>query len=119
MKVIESEMVVMYDVDDTLVKWSDKHTQPHDNAIEFIDPYDGASLFLKKHQKHINLLKQHKARGYTVIVWSGGGYRWAETVINTLGLSIHVDVVMSKCMKFVDDLPAEEVLGSRIYLEDK
>jgi FMN phosphatase YigB (HAD superfamily) len=115
---LDNEMVVMFDVDDTLVMWSDKFHTPETGKIEFVDPYDDTTLYLKPHRKHINFLKQLKARGYTIIVWSGGGYRWAKAVVETLGLKDSVDVVMTKPAKFVDDLPANEVLVNRVYLED-
>jgi hydroxymethylpyrimidine pyrophosphatase-like HAD family hydrolase len=118
MRVIDNEMIVCFDVDDTIVKWSGNHTQPHTHAIEFTDPYNNDLVFLIPHKKHINLLKQLKNRGYTIIVWSGGGYRWAETVVNTLKLESYVDTAMSKPAKYVDDLQAHDILGSRIFLED-
>lgn len=44
MKILESEMVVMYDIDDTLVKWSDKFMVPEQGKVEFVDPYDTSDL---------------------------------------------------------------------------
>lgn len=114
MKVVENEWLSMWDVDDTLCLWG----KPQDpRAIEFIDPHDKQIHLLVPHERHIKLLKDFKARGYTIIVWSGGGYEWAETVVKTLGLEDYVDFAMTKPMKYIDDLPAVEILGSRIYLE--
>lgn len=115
MKVIDNEMVAAFDIDDTLLMWF--HPDAQTRGQHFKDPHDDTEHLLVPHEKHIKLLKDFKARGYTIIVWSGGGYAWAETVVKTLGLEDHVDIVMTKIMKYVDDLEAHEILGSRIYLK--
>lgn len=115
MKTINSEQTVFYDVDDTLVMWGQE-----DYDIEINDAYSpGNKLCLKKHKKHIKLLIDHHARGFTNIVWSAGGFAHAEAVVKALQLEPYVHLIMSKPIKFFDDLPAQEVLVNRIYLEDK
>lgn len=116
LKVIKNETIVMYDVDDTLVLWH--HPNKDTRGITFVDPHDQTHHCLVPHDKHIKLLKDFKARGYTIFVWSGGGFDWAETVVKTLGLEDYVDFCMTKPTKWVDDLSADEVLGSKIYLKD-
>lgn len=113
MKVIGSDMVVHCDVDNTLVMWNKPHGP---TSIVLKDPYNGAKNSLVPHTQHIDLLKKYKNQGYTVIVWSAGGKLWAETVVNALGLSDVVDFAMCKSVKYVDDLQASEVLGSRVYI---
>lgn len=123
MQVIDNDKVVFYDVDDTLVKWPENwnlpgsFSQPSEGSLPFVDPYDSSINHLIPFEKHINLLKKHKGRGYLVIVWSAGGVRWAQSVINTLELQGYVDFVMTKPLKYVDDLTAGEILGERIYLK--
>ena len=39
MKVIKSEDVVCFDLDDTLALWDANHNVPHEGAIEVKNPY--------------------------------------------------------------------------------
>jgi predicted HAD superfamily phosphohydrolase YqeG len=97
--VLESDKVLYVDVDNTLVLW-DKDTY-------------------KPHKGHVNLIKQFKARGQKVVVWSAGGYVWALKVVKELGLEEYVDLVLSKPSWWADDLRADGVLPevNRIYLD--
>lgn len=117
MKIVENEQIVCFDVDDTLVKWTDRYTQPHENALDFNDPYDNSTNYLAPHKAHVALLKKFKGRGYYIRVWSAGGVKWAESVVNRLKLNSYVDSVETKPIKIVDDLPPNEFLY-RLYLKD-
>lgn len=112
---LSGEMNVGYDVDETLILHKDS-----DTAIDITNPYTGETKRFTPHSRHVTLLKDHKARGYRIIVWSNGGDAWAKAVVDALGLgdegSKSVDIVMTKLCKYVDDLPAEQVLANRIYL---
>ena len=114
MKTIKNESIVMWDVDDTLVL----HKHSSKKGTIKIKDNTGEYLHLKPHKLHIKVLKDHKLRGFTNIVWSGGGYKWAKKVVKALGLSKYVDIIMTKPCKFFDDLPSEQVLVGRVYLPD-
>lgn len=116
MKIVENEMIVAFDVDDTLVMWHSK-VDPI-NKIQIINPYGGSETWLKPHKRHIELLKEYKGRGMTIIVWSAAGYKWAESVVNSLGIQDYVDLIMTKPGKLVDDLSVQEIFTTRIYLKD-
>lgn len=114
MLVNHNDQVIVFDVDDTLVMW---RTNNHNLTV--VDPYDGSNQKLEIHARHVKLLTDHFHRGYQVIVWSAAGSRWAEAVVMALKLEPYVHVVMGKPIKYVDDLVANEFMGSRIYLDNK
>lgn len=116
MELIESEMIVYFDCDDSLCMWTDNIYLPGGDKIEFEDPYDSSLVYLIPHYRHIKLLKDYKERGYTVIIWSAAGYRWAQVVAKILELEEYIDYCQSKPIKFVDDLQASEILGDRVYI---
>lgn len=113
MQVIDNESVVCFDVDDTLILWE----QELITGLQITCPYDGAKFIVRPHEGHIKLLKNHKARGHKIIVWSQSGYQWAEAVVNALRLSEYVDFIMTKPRTYVDDLPVQEWLQDRVYIK--
>lgn len=126
MQVYDGEMVVTFDVDDTLVMWPENDrfrinqassAQPSEGSIEIPAGYGTGVFHLVPHTKHIELLKNMKARGHVVVVWSAAGVKHAESVVKTLKLEPYVDVVMTKPCKYVDDLKVESWFGPRIYLK--
>lgn len=119
MKVIKSENLIVFDVDETLVCYPGKKDGvkfPSDNILVY-DPYDGEYVARSAHKPHIKLLKNHKARGATILVWSQNGYEWAKAVVRALELDEFVDIIASKPRAYVDDLPSSEWMGPRIYMK--
>lgn len=115
MKTIENEQCIYFDVDDTLVMWG-KITEGQ-KAIHVTCPYDKSQETLRPHPGHIKVLKDRKARGAHITVWSHAGYRWAEAVVRALGLTEYVDVCATKPCMYVDDKQAHEILGERLYID--
>ena len=114
MKVIENEQLIMIDVDDTLVMWGSENIDYKRVLVE--DPYDNKTVELRAHAGHIKVLKDRKARGAFIVVWSAGGYKWAEAVVKALQLESYVDIIASKPFMYIDDKLAEDILGERLYL---
>lgn len=112
MIIVDNELVIFVDVDDTLITWQDKTNK----SINISSPYDGSDNWVTPHKGHIKILKDRKARGSRIFVWSQGGWAWAEAVVKALDLTKYVDFVMSKPYAYIDDLTANEILGERIYL---
>jgi phosphoserine phosphatase len=145
MKVLPCKLPTYFDVDDTLIMWNLPAADDPD-VIEITCPTsrtqralqdmsDDGSLTpdtpnecvsvgswtqrVKPHKKHIEALKQHYLRGHTVIVWSAGGWEWAEAAVRALGLQPYVHLVIEKPTWYYDDLQANEILGKRYYLKDE
>lgn len=119
MKVARSEHTICFDCDDTLIMWDQNHTQPFEGAVAVTCPHDGQVTYHRPHERHIGFLKKQYAKGYTVVVWSAGGVGWANAIVEALELQDHVDFVMSKPQKWVDDLSNPgDVLGTHIYLSE-
>lgn len=94
---------VFFDVDDTLVLW----TVPAGKEEEALRFQDATGIVLAlPHKRHIEAIREHKARGHFVVVWSQGGADWAEEVVKVLQLTHLVDVVMCKPSWFYDDIPS-------------
>lgn len=100
---IPDKPIVFSDVDDTLVMWKPP-TEYEEECVAFDN--NGVIEYCLPHKKHIELLRQFKARGHTVVVWSQGGSDWAEQVIKKLGIEDIVDIVMPKPFWYIDDIPA-------------
>lgn len=103
MNVIRDDKVAFFDVDDTLVHWS-AALPSREIQIEF----EGKVYCHLVIQETIDALLKHKARGHKIIVWSQGGYKWAEAVVQALNLENTVDLVISKPSWIYDDLQASE-----------
>lgn len=116
MKVIENELVVATDIDDTLACWDNPTVDgPGKISVSFA----GKTVFLTPHVYHIDLIKMYKERGYFVIAWSANGNQHCKRIIEALGLKDHVDICMSKLAKHLDDnADAASILGPRVFCDD-
>jgi hypothetical protein len=119
MQVIKSHKTVFFDIDETLVLFDWEGTDKYiggEVLVSITDPATNVSVLALPHKRHIDLMRQFKARGHTVIVWSAGGYDWAHRAVVALGIESMVDVVMSKPDWYVDDKPACAYMKTPIYL---
>lgn len=114
MQVVNNERVICFDIDKTLVTFSNGEDVAND--IPLMDPYLGRIVYRMKHKPHVRLLINYAQRGAYVIVWSKNGYQWAEAVIKKLGLEKYVDLVATKPFAYCDDEPAEKWMGERVYI---
>src|ERR1700677_1579852 len=118
MKVVDNESTIFVDVDDTLIMWNPQLRYDKDfNKIDIKSPDSADSYFtVTPHKGHIKVLKDRKARGSCIVVWSAGGYKWAEAVVKALDLENHVDYCMTKPHMYIDDKKAEEFMQERLYI---
>ncbi len=116
MKVNKSEQVICVDIDDTLIIWGEFDKSKH-KFIIVVDPHTGKHLELRVHEPHLKIIESRLVRGALLIVWSAGGYAWAEAVLQGLYLQYNESIhVYSKPIAYVDDKKANEWMGDHIYL---
>jgi len=115
MRTIKKESTVWVDCDDTLIMWGKEPHMKHKH-IAITNPYDGQIDHLMPHKGHIKVLKDRKARGSFIVVWSAGGYKWAEAVVKALNLEKYVDLCMTKPHMYIDDKEAKDIMGERLYI---
>lgn len=115
MKVIDKESTIFIDVDQTLIMWGIK-AKKGDKLIAITNPHSGEQNYLAPHPGHIKVLKDRKARGSYVVVWSASGYAWAEAVVKALELEDYVHLVMTKPHMYIDDKKAKDIMGERLYI---
>lgn len=114
---VSHELVFFSDVDDTLIF---EYAHGEYDLREWITlDYYGTPVDRVISKKHVNFLKSLRARGYYIIVMTGNGKQWADEVVDKLGLKDIVSQTMMKPLKYLDDLPCQEWMGTRIYLEDE
>jgi len=107
-KVIKSTESVFVDVDQTLVLHVTDGSEQDDDIII-------KDVRFRPHARHIEQIRAHFARGHLVVVWSAGGYKWGQQVVELLGLEDSVDYVMSKPSWCIDDLEPDKWLKRYYY----
>lgn len=124
MNLIQSENIKPFDVDGTLVykpgTLPDKEPLEH-SMITIMDPISstGGTITMAVNLNMVRLLKEEKHRGACVVVWSRGGYAWANAVVTALGLKESVDFCMSKPLAYFDDVPCQEWLQNQVFIDPK
>lgn len=112
MRVLFGDNNVCVDVDDTLVTWSecDDSDPPHPECVAVEVEHDGRTACYWSFPFNIQSLKTHHQKGHNIIVWSGSGREWAESVVRALKLEDFVDLVMCKPRWLLDDMKPGEFM---------
>lgn len=122
-----------FDVDSTLMEWGPSEDKREEDGVACKWPIHTLSMsedghvFIKEQFEedayiplhgNIEELKEHKRRGHTVIVWSSGGWQWAEKAVKMLGLEDYVDLVMEKPASVYDDKALEEFMPPVQFMKE-
>lgn len=114
---IKNENIRPFDIDGTLVlpynPWI--VNQPGRDVLVY-DSVEDKHIKMIAHEPMIRLLKEEKAKGSFILVWSRSGNDWARNVIKALQLTEYVDVVMSKPLVYFDDVDVKDWMKDRVYL---
>ncbi len=134
MFVVKCVKPAYFDVDDTLITWRPSEDAREEDGkdcnwlLQTLDINEEGKVYLKTkheedafipHRANIEQLKEHKRRGHTIIVWSAGGWRWAEQAIRMLGIEDYVDLVVEKPSFVYDDKKVQDFMpASQLIPED-
>ncbi len=118
MYVLHSTKAYFFDVDRTLVFTDQEVTMLGIRTHVSLTPVMFGGREFRVHPEHIRLMKDLKARGHSVVVWSAGGSAWAEQVVRKLELEDVVDLVLTKPDGICDDKAVSEWLPEvdRFYM---
>lgn len=114
--VIKNERVIPTDIDDTLVMHGDPLEGEEAVYVRILDPVENRTLTIRVNKPMVRLVKEELHRGSFMLVWSRGGYRWAQSVIQALNLEHENMIIMSKPAAYFDDKPCEDWMPDRVYL---
>lgn len=116
---LSDKPTVFFDVDSTLVfTQSETPVDPTEFGVQnYIVVNEGLyKRVFTVHDAHVECIKDFKARGHNVVVWSAGGADWAAVVIDSLGLQDYVDMITCKPDWYFDDLKVTEWMGKQCYI---
>lgn len=111
MRTLLSDNVLCVDVDDTLISWEEANEDsPHESCVPIEIVFNDISAIYWVFRDNVQSIKTHHHKGHHIVVWSGSGHEWAETVVRALNLIDYVDIVMAKPRWLLDDLKPSEFL---------
>lgn len=106
--------IIPVDVDYTLVR---PYTGGTLNGFEVRDPSDESkTLLVEANDAMVQLVKEEFARGHHPLVWSRRGQRWAQIVVEALGLVPYVAFTADKPLAYFDDLDCNEWMKDRVLI---
>ena len=114
-KVIRNRTVRPFDIDGTMIVPPLELLSPMN--VRILDPVNADHYInMRKNEAMIRLMREEKHRGSYILVWSRGGYEWAEAVIKALDLYDIVDIIMDKPMAYFDDQDVSTWLKDRVFI---
>ena len=116
---LKSTRILYVDVDSTLIRWDrwnedTRYSYAIESKFDTDDEEKEARNIMSVCLETVRIMKQHKERGHSVVVWSAGGAEWAEYAVKSLGLEPLVDLVISKPDWFIDDLQSHDFMPDKI-----
>jgi len=113
---LKEKPTVFFDVDNTLVFAESDLTREQLYKFEGYTYHIIRGIRFYTHEVHVEKIKEFKARGHNVVVWSAGGSDWAEEVVNALEIAEHVDLITEKPRWYFDDKHVTEWMKDLCYV---
>lgn len=117
MLTIKNENIKPFDCDGTLVEHVPLDKIAPGESLDVYDYVTKSFIRVRINKPMVRLLREEKARGAYIIVWSRGGYRWASDVIKALDLVDYVDICLSKPLAYFDDSEVSTWMKDRVFIE--
>lgn len=114
--VVENDHPWGVDIDDTLLLWDVPVNTPGVRVVEFQEPHLKDITRAVVNENNLRLMKEKKHRGCFIILWSQGGYEYAKAVRDALHLQDYVDLIMTKPVGLIDDLPSSAWLPGPVNI---
>lgn len=114
--IIQNDYVWGVDIDDTLLLWDVPLDTPGVRIVEFQEPHLKDITRAVINENNLRLMKEKKVRGCFIILWSQGGYEYAIHVANALYINDYVDMIMTKPVGLIDDLPSSAWLPQPVNI---
>lgn len=111
---MELDRWAYFDVDDTLVEWVNQNDERVSKG-GWVSIVPEADYVFFPCIGNVEKLKKLKGDGWTIVVWSQGGWKWAEEVLTALSLRTFVDHVLTKPHLVVDDLESSFWLPAVVH----
>jgi hypothetical protein len=112
---VDTDRTLYVDVDETLVLT--KYPAELEEKTVMLEAFPGNKMRVLPHHIHAATIREFKARGHAVIVWSAGGAKWARAVVELMNLQDCVDVIIGKPDWIIDDKPCTIWMGERFFLD--
>ena len=117
MQIVDNYKVLFCDVDDCLIKyppeegWTDEERK---RCVAFPSFFGASPLRVMPIESTIQEIKKRKEENYFLVLWSQAGSEHITQVVTALDaigyeLSKYIDLIISKPLFIIDDLPILEI----------
>lgn len=103
-EVIETDRVVFFDVDDTLILWDRRDFDLPEVTIN--------GRVFQVHSGHMKKIENYVTMDFKIFVWSNSGYKWAKKVTEALGIADKVTAMCKPHRVFDDCANLNDTIGS-------
>lgn len=115
MKIIPTEDLLPFDVDDTIVMHG--KIRKGQRTVAYTCPYTDEQKIVRVNEPMVQVLRERLARGTSVLVWSKSGYKKAVAILRALKIDHKNLYVTSKFKDYADDKDISTWSGERIWLD--
>jgi hypothetical protein len=107
-----------FDIDDTLVIWSNPTGNEKLEELVTVVTRGLKQTFLIN-RFNLKYLRELAVRGHSIVLWSQGGSDWCEAVAKALDIEDLVCACLSKPMYYIDDIKdTSQFMGKYVFFDE-